>query len=113
MAGLSIFLRKRLQAYSTEMLAQIVDTWALDLSSDNGWDLTLLGELLQNSIAARFAWDSLSPSAREILRQMIVFEVMDGVPREDLQKLVHLPDTDYIAALKELELRLMLLEDKP
>ena len=115
MANISAALRKALQACSAEELGRIAETWAIEDVPETGW-LGMsehLGEKLQDLIAARFVWESLSLDAREIPHQMIRFGVTDGVPREDLQKLVRLTDADFAAALAQLEQSLMLIEMRP
>lgn len=115
MANVSAALRKVLQARSAEELGRIAEAWAVEDVPETGW-LGMsehLGEQMHDLIAARFAWESLSLDAREILHQMIRLGVMDGVPREDLQKLVRLTDADFATALAQLEQRLMLIETRP
>lgn len=119
MANQVISLHRMLQARSAEALASIEEAWAVDRdgaiavspSGQNEAD-GLEGEL-QDVTAARFAWASLSLNARDLLHQMITFEVMDGAPREELQKLARLTDADFAAALDELEQRAMLGEVRP
>lgn len=113
MAGLSGSLRKKLRTYSPEALNRIAEAWAVELPENMLEDPAFLGEQLLDTIAARSAWENISPSAREILHQMFTFEIADGVPSEDLQKIARLTDAEYAHALRELEERLMLIEDKP
>src|SRR5579884_804573 len=115
MANISAALRKALQARSAEESGQIAEAWAVEDVLEAGWTemSEYLAEHLQDLIAARFAWESLSQDAREILHQMITFEVMDGVPREDLQKLTRTTAASFAAALAQLEQRLMLIEVRP
>jgi hypothetical protein len=113
MVNVSAGLRKELQMCSAEELANIVETWAVDGEPEGGWQGELLGEKLLDTIAARFAWEGLSVDARDILHQIITFEVADGVPREDVQKLARLTDADFVAALSQLEQRVMLIQERP
>ncbi len=115
MVNLSTALRKVLQARSAEELTRIAETWAIEEVSAAGWlgATEMLGEKLQDMIAARFAWEGLSTDARDLLHQIMTFELVDGVPREDLQKLARLADVNFAAALAELEQRIMLIEERP
>lgn len=108
MANLTAPLRKALQTRSAEELARIQQHWATEdetLSSDD--------QELLDMISARFAWEALSPDARELLHQIIQFQVMDGIPRADLQKLAGLTEAAFVAALSQLEQNLMLIETRP
>lgn len=113
--NLSATLRKVLQARSAEELARIADAWAVEEVPEDGWlgATGMLGEKLQDMLAARTAWEGLSEDARDLLHQIITFELVDGVPREDLQKLARLADVSFAAALAELEHRLMLVGERP
>lgn len=112
MPNLSAALRRALQTRSAEALAHIAAAWAVEDAPEDGGtgQSELLGEKLLDIIAARFAWENLSPNARSILHQMIVFEVVDGVPREDLQKLTRFSNVEFVVALTELEQSMMLIE---
>lgn len=115
MVILSASLRKLFLARSEEELTQIAHIWGVYEVPEHSWqeNFEQLGELLQDPICARFAWESLSSGACEILHAVILFEVMDGVPHADLQKLAQISDVDFNAALKELEQRVMLVEERP
>lgn len=115
MVILSAALRKILLAHSEEELARIAQLWGIYEAPENGWqeNFEQLGELMQDRIYARFAWEHLSPQSREVLHEIVTFEVADGIVPEDLQKLAHLDDTDFAAALRELEQSLLLLDDRP
>jgi hypothetical protein len=111
----STALRKLFLALSEDELVQLAQCWGLYEVPEGGWleNFELLSEQMQDRISARFAWESLSPNAREILHQMYTFEVIDGVPHADLQKLANLTDAAFSTALQELEQRLMLAEERP
>lgn len=113
MASMTAPLRKALQARSAEELTRIRQSWAVTpMVADD--ELAMDGDQgLVNIIAARFAWETLSPEARDLLHQMIEFQVINGVPREDLQKLARQTDVEFVAALSQLEQNLMLIETRP
>lgn len=113
MANTTATLRKVLQTRSTQELAKLSEHWAVarvipENRSEIGED-----ENIMEITSVRFAWAALSTTARDLLHQMISFEVMDGIPREDLQKLARLTDAAFVAALAELEQNLMLIEIRP
>lgn len=115
MANVTAALRKILQAHSEGELISLAQVWAVDEKPKGGWAISVeaLGEKMQELISTRFAWASLSPAARAILHTMILLNVMDGVPRNDLQTLVEQADPAFEAALAELEQRVMLVEERP
>ncbi|MGH2481579.1 MAG: hypothetical protein ACRDHW_18150, partial [Ktedonobacteraceae bacterium] len=105
MAKVSMAWSKMLQARSEAELERIAQAWVVGDAPDDGWqeNVEQLIEKMQEIISARFAWESLSADAREILHQVIAFAIMDGVPREDAQKLADQDDATFAAALTELE----------
>ncbi|MEO7019181.1 MAG: helicase-associated domain-containing protein [Ktedonobacteraceae bacterium] len=115
MANVSATLRRTFLEYSEEELARIANTWVVGEVPADGWqeNVSQLGEKMQEMISARFACESLSSNAREILHQVILFEMMDGVPFTDLQALTGLTEGDFAAALAECKQRLMLVEERP
>lgn len=114
MASMSAPLRKILQARSAKDLARLGETWAVfDLKADGKPGQEIQDQGMLEIVHARFAWETLTPDAREILHQMIVHQVMDGVPREDLQKLASLSSVAFVNGLSQLEQNLMLIETRP
>src|SRR5689334_1710715 len=108
MANISTTLRKVLQTRSAEDLDRLEQIWAVpDLDSDAQPRQDAEGMGILDIIRARFAWEALSLNARELLRQIISLQIMDGVPREDLQKLSGLDEAAFVAALTQLEQNLM------
>ncbi|HEY0752755.1 MAG TPA: helicase-associated domain-containing protein [Ktedonobacteraceae bacterium] len=116
MANMTAALRKALQACSVEELARIGNSWAVANVTAESWPgpyEAVDGQGLLDIHHARFAWEALSLNAREILHQMIIFKILDGVPREDLQTLSGLSQADFSDALAELEHSVILIETRP
>ncbi|HVU67457.1 MAG TPA: helicase-associated domain-containing protein [Ktedonobacteraceae bacterium] len=114
MANISTTLRKVLQTRSAEDLDRLAQIWAVpDLDTDAQPRQDAEGMGILDIIHARFAWEALSLNARELLRQIISLQIMDGVPRDDLQKLSGLDEAAFVAALTQLEQNLMLIEARP
>ncbi|HEX7737693.1 MAG TPA: helicase-associated domain-containing protein [Ktedonobacteraceae bacterium] len=116
MANMTAPLRKALQARSAEDLTRIEQSWATDNVMAESWSSTgksVNGRGMLDIISARFAWAALSLNAREILHQMITFQVTGGVPRADLQALSGLGKAEFVGALAELEQSIMLIEVRP
>ena len=113
MADLTAALRKALQTCSAENLTWIGERWAVAPLLPDGESEVEKERRLVDIISARFAWDALSPNARELLHQIISVEVMDGIPRKEIQALTSLETAEFVAALAELEQGLMLIETRP
>ncbi len=115
MVIISASMRKLLQGRTEEEASQLAAIWGITETPADGWlsDAEQLGEQMQDLISTRFAWESLSALAQEILHQVIAYEVTDGIPTGDLQTLVEASESEFAAALEELNHCLMLVEEKP
>ncbi len=115
MVTLSATLRKLFQAYTEEQFNTLTEAWGVSMVPEQDWvgDTDLLGMFLQEPIEARFAWEGLSKNARDILHQIIVLDIMDGAPENDLQKLLLIDDDEFQKGLVELKELLMVFEDRP
>jgi hypothetical protein len=114
MANISTTLRKILQTRSAEDLARLARLWAMpDLDANGGTQEVMEGPGLLDINRARFAWETLSREARELLHQLIEQGLADGVPREELAKLSGLDEPHFVSVIAQLEQSLMLIETRP
>lgn len=101
---------------SEQELEQFAVQWAITDVPRDGWihHRTSFLQLFDNLIAARFAWERLSPDERVLLFNMLGPHGQNWIEREELAKKVRtkVPRERFEAALNSLKARLYVLEEE-
>lgn len=105
-------LSQALEARSEQELQELARWWGIKKPSRDGWhgQLAKLVEAMQDTVAARFAWEHLSEDERKVLHNAINFSTTNGAVHEVLLKITRLPETQFENAVATLKAHSLLLE---
>ncbi|GAC1401574.1 MAG: hypothetical protein NVSMB49_16390 [Ktedonobacteraceae bacterium] len=109
-------IRQVLGDYSDEQLAPVLRLWSMTGEQDKGTkqQVDTLIKRMQNSIAARFAWELLTPDERQILYRVLPPSTRQGTQQDNLIKRAQLLPTHGETAIHHLvELALLQASAEP
>ncbi|HEX6482190.1 MAG TPA: helicase-associated domain-containing protein [Ktedonobacteraceae bacterium] len=106
-------LRQALAEHSEEQLEQLVRWWGIGDPPEEQWHNHpgLLVQKMQDPVAARFVWEHLSEDERKLLHNALSFSASNGILRNVLLTLTHLPQDRFASALAMLEEHTVLVEE--
>jgi hypothetical protein len=106
-------LRQALAEHSEEKLEQLARWWGIGDTPEEQWHnhLGLLVQKMQDPVAARFVWEHLSEDERKLLNNALSFSASNGILRNVLLTLTHLPQGRFETALITLEDHVVVVEE--
>jgi Helicase conserved C-terminal domain len=107
-------LRQAFGKFTEEELDQVARWWGIGNKPRAGWlqDQGTLAQAMTSTVAARFAWEQLSPIERKVLHHALTLATTDGVMRDILSRLSHLGEEEFTQAVTALQQRLLLVEEQ-
>ena len=106
-------LRQAFAEHSEEELEQLARWWGIGDTPEEQWrnNPGLLIQKMQDPVAARFVWEHLSEDERKLLHNTLSFSASNGILRNVLLTLTHLPQDRFASALATLEEHTVLVEE--